>query len=58
MIGLQWHGDGDAVIKPTGNLNWIAATALRHLVHELLRLGVNFVIDLRSTSNVDATQVR
>ncbi len=55
MIELEWKADGDAVIKPTGDLNWVVATALRHVVQDLLRLGVNFVIDLRSTSGVDAT---
>jgi anti-anti-sigma factor len=55
MIKLEWNADGDAVIKLTGNLNWVAVTALRHVVHDLLRLGVNFVIDLSSTSGVDAT---
>jgi stage II sporulation protein AA (anti-sigma F factor antagonist) len=55
MIELEWNDDGDAVIKLTGNLDWVAATALRHVVHDLLQLGANFVIDLRSTSGVDAT---
>jgi anti-anti-sigma factor len=55
MIELQTHLDGDTVVTPTGNLDWIDATALRHLVDVLLRMRMNFVIDLSRTYRADAS---
>jgi stage II sporulation protein AA (anti-sigma F factor antagonist) len=57
MIELKAHVDGDQVLKPNGNLDWIGATALRHVVDDLLALRLNFVIDLSRTSGVDAAGV-
>lgn len=55
MIELESHVGADTVVRPTGDLDWIGATALRHVADDLFRLGVNFVIDLGRTCRVDAT---
>jgi anti-sigma B factor antagonist len=57
MIELKSQVDGHVVVTPTGNLDSIGATALRHLVDDLLRLRMSFVIDLRRTNRVDATGI-
>src|SRR5579864_7030062 len=55
MIELESRVDDDTVIRPTGSLDWNGASALRHVVDDLLRLRVNFAIDLSRTSRIDAT---
>jgi anti-sigma B factor antagonist len=55
MVELKSQVDGHAVVTPMGNLDSIGATALRHLVDDLLCLRMGFVIDLRRTNRIDAT---
>lgn len=55
MIEIDSHAQNDALIVPRGNLDWIAATELRHTVDYLLHLRLNFVIDLGRTNRVDAS---
>lgn len=57
MIDIESRVDSDAAIIPSGNLDWIGASALRHAVDDVLRLRVNFVIDLGRVSRVDATGI-
>ena len=54
MLKLEPHADTATVIRPVGNLDWTSATALRHLVDDLLRLRVQLRIDLADTDWVDA----
>lgn len=57
MIEIESPVDGDVVVMPRGNLDWVSATPLRHAVDDLLRLGLNFVVDLSRTDRVDATGI-
>jgi len=55
MIEIESRADSGVVVIPSGNLDWIGATALRHAVDAILGLRVDFVIDLSRTNRVDAT---
>lgn len=55
MIEVESPNDGTPTIRPAGSLDWLGAEILRHVVDDLFRLELSFVIDLARTTRVDAT---
>jgi anti-anti-sigma factor len=57
VIETRVLGDLSIVCRPSGGLGWIAAVSLRHAIGDLLRPGVEVVIDLRRVDFIDAVGI-
>jgi anti-anti-sigma factor len=57
MIEIEYRPDSTIVCRPSGDLDFTASIAFRHVMSDLLRPGLNIVIDLRYVGGIDATGV-
>lgn len=57
MIETQAGPNASVHLRPFGNLDWIGAMSLRHVVQDALRPGVQLVIDLSRVRSIDAVGV-
>ncbi|MBO0693047.1 MAG: STAS domain-containing protein [Acidimicrobiaceae bacterium] len=56
MIELQTCRDS-VICRPSGNLDWESARSLRHVVGDLVRPGLNLVLDMSHVAFMDAVGV-
>jgi anti-anti-sigma factor len=54
MIETQRLPDASYYLRPFGELDWIGAMSLRHVMHDLVQPGVRVDIDLSEVSRIDA----
>ena len=57
MIETQLLADSRIVCRPSGRLDWTAAVSLRHAIGDLLRPGVEVIIDLSQVEFIDAVGI-
>jgi anti-anti-sigma factor len=57
VIETQVLADSSTVCRPSGSLDWTAAVSLRHAIGDLLRPGVDVVIDLSRVEFIDAVGI-
>lgn len=57
MIETQVLADSSIVCRPSGTLDWLAAVSLRHAVGDLLRPGIDLVINLNRVEFIDAVGI-
>jgi anti-anti-sigma factor len=57
MIETQVILDSSVQVKPFGNLDWMSAVTLRHVVHDLIRPGIQVDIDLSEVNAIDAVGI-
>lgn len=57
MIETQVIADSSVQLKPFGDLDWMSAVTLRHVVHDLLRPGIQVVIDMSEVNTIDAVGI-
>ena len=54
MTELQIGTGSSVTCRPLGDLDLVSAVSLRHLIGEVLRPGLEVVIDLQNVSLIDA----
>jgi anti-anti-sigma factor len=57
VIETQMLAGSSIVCRPSGSLDWIAAVSLRHAIGDLLRPGVEVIIDLSRVEFIDAVGI-
>jgi anti-anti-sigma factor len=57
MIDTQLRSHESIVCTLWGDLDWVGATALRHVMADLLQPGMEVVIDLRLVDSCDAVGI-
>jgi anti-anti-sigma factor len=57
MIETQVGPDDSILLKPFGDLDWMAAITLRHVVDDALQPGLDLVIDLGQVAHIDAVGI-
>jgi anti-anti-sigma factor len=57
MIETQLRSPESIVCTPWGDLDWIGAMSLRHVMTDVIQPGVEVVIDLDHVNSVDAVGV-
>jgi anti-anti-sigma factor len=57
MIETQLHSSGSIVLRLWGDLDWIAAQSLRHVMTDMLRPGIEVVVDLSHVASFDAVGI-
>jgi anti-anti-sigma factor len=54
VVETYVRADSSIVCRPSGGLDWIGATSLRHAIHDSVRSGVDIIIDLSRVDFIDA----
>lgn len=57
MIEVEMQSSGSIVCSPWGDLDWIAARSLRHVMTDVVQPGIEVVIDLRHVHSVDSVGI-
>ncbi len=57
MIEIQTCPDDSVICRLSGDLDWQAATCLRHVIHDLLRPELDVVLDLHEVAFIDAVGI-
>ena len=58
MIEINADPDSTIIYRPSGDFDFLSAQTFRQVVADLLRPGLNIVIDLRHAHDVDAVGLR
>ena len=57
MIETELRSSESVVCSPWGDLDWMGATSLRHVMTEVIQPGMEVVIDLHHVDSVDPVGV-
>jgi anti-anti-sigma factor len=57
MIEVQSDPTMGIQLKPLSDLDWVGASSLRHVLHDVLHPGIKLVIDLSQVDFIDAVGI-